>query len=213
MRAVYTQKDKRPEIHSVGVLDIEKSQLPEISPKPWQTCTCIGNWFYDVRQQFKKPGHIIEMLIDIASKNGTMLLNILQKPDGSIDDETRYILNEMGKWVSACGEGIFGTRPWRIFGEGYSSVHIEEFKEEPVSWTETDFRFTSKGKTVYVFIMKAPENRSIAIRSFLPMERAASVRLLGGSELPFSQNYGILAVELPPELPTRYTNCLAVELG
>ncbi|MCL2433022.1 MAG: alpha-L-fucosidase, partial [Clostridia bacterium] len=64
-RAVYTQKDRRPEIHRVGVLDIEKSQLPGIQERPWQTDTCIGNWFYDVREEFKHPGHIIEMLVDI----------------------------------------------------------------------------------------------------------------------------------------------------
>ena len=46
-RAVYTQKDRRPEIYQVGVLDIEKSQLPGVFPTPWQTDTCIGNWFYD----------------------------------------------------------------------------------------------------------------------------------------------------------------------
>ena len=71
-RAVYTQKDRHPEIYHVGVLDIEKSQLAGIQKDPWQTDTCIGNWFYDVRQTYKHPDQIIEMLIDIASKNGTM---------------------------------------------------------------------------------------------------------------------------------------------
>ena len=84
-RAVYNQKDRRPEVYRIGVLDIEKSQLPDILPQPWQTDTCIGNWFYDVRQTFKRPSHIVEMLVDIISKNGTMLLNVLQRPDGSID--------------------------------------------------------------------------------------------------------------------------------
>ena len=212
-RAVYTQKDRRKEIHSVGILDIEKSQLPGINPDPWHTDTCIGNWFYDVRQQFKKPGHIIEMLIDIASKNGTMLLNVLQRPDGSIDDETRYILDEMASWISICGEGIYGTRPWRIFGEGYSSVLIDGFREEAVSWTETDYRFTAKGKTVYAFLMKAPESRSAAIRSFNTDEKIVSVKLLGEGQIPFSHNYGVLSVKLPEKLPTVYTNCLAVELA
>ena len=58
-RAVYNQKDRRPQVYTIGVLDIEKSQLPGIQENVWQTDTCIGNWFYDVRQDFKKPGHII----------------------------------------------------------------------------------------------------------------------------------------------------------
>jgi alpha-L-fucosidase len=212
-RAIYNQKDRREEIYSIGVLDIEKSQLPGINPRPWQTDTCIGNWFYDVRQVFKQPGHIIEMLIDIASKNGTMLLNILQRPDGTIDEETQYTLNEMASWVPVCGEGIYGTRPWRIFGEGYSSVLIEGFREEKVSWTETDFRFTSKGNTVYAFIMKAVENGTAVIRSFRPDDKVLSVRLLGGGPVPYSQNFGILTVKLPEKFPKAYTNCLAVELA
>ncbi|MDR2095973.1 MAG: alpha-L-fucosidase [Treponema sp.] len=210
-RAVYTQKDKRPEIYSVGVLDIEKSQLPGISEQPWHTDTCIGNWFYDVRQQFKRPGHIIEMLIDIVSKNGTMLLNILQKPDGSIDDETLYILKEMASWFPICGEALYGSRPWRVSGEGISGVVIDGFKEDAVPWTEIDYRFTSKERTVYAFIMKVPESRVAVIRSFKAEEKAVSVKLLGSGPVPFSQNYGALTVKLPDKLPTMYTNCLAVE--
>jgi len=212
-KAVYLQKDRREIIHSVGILDIEKSQLPGIQNKPWHTDTCIGNWFYDAKQPFKKPGHIIEMLVDIVSKNGTMLLNIIQKPDGSLDDETLYILKELASWTSCCGEGLYETRPWREFGEGFSKVHIEGFTEEAVAWTDTDFRFTSKGNTVYAFIMKAPENRTVVIRSFKPEEKITSVKLLGSGEVSFSQNYGVVTAKLPEELPTAYTNCLALKLG
>jgi alpha-L-fucosidase len=55
--AVYTQKDRQKEIYSVGVLDIERSQSPEIKPEPWQTDTCLGDWFYNVRSVYKKPRH------------------------------------------------------------------------------------------------------------------------------------------------------------
>jgi alpha-L-fucosidase len=212
-RAVYTQKDPREEVYTVGLLDIEKSQLPGIAKYPWQTCTCIGNWFYDVRQEFKKPGHIIEMLIDIISKNGTMLLNILQKPDGTVDEETSCLLDEMAAWFPVCGEGIHGSRPWRVYGEGPSGVVIDGFREEEVRWTETDWRFTCKGSTVYAFMMKAPDNRVAVIRSFTEKEKAVEVRLPGEGPLPFSQNYGVLTVKLPEKLPTGYTNCLAVKLA
>ena len=57
------------DIYNVGVLDIEKSQLPGIADRPWQTDTCIGNWFYDAKAPFKQPEQIIEMLVDIISKN------------------------------------------------------------------------------------------------------------------------------------------------
>jgi alpha-L-fucosidase len=125
----------------------------------------------------------------------------------------------MASWMSLCGEGIYGTRPWRLPGEGYSSVLIEGFREEAVAWTETDFRFTSKKNTVYAYMMKAPEavpgaeRPAVVIRSFGPGEKVVSVRLLGGGQLSFSQNYGVLTVKLPEKLPTPYANCLAVELA
>lgn len=210
--AVYTQKDRNPEVYKIGILDIEKSQLPDINPRPWHTDTCIGNWFYDVKQTFKRPCHIIEMLIDIVSKNGTMLLNVLQRPDGSIDEETRYILDELATWFPICGEAIYDTRPFRISGEGESKVVIDGFKEVEVSWTSSDYRFTMKDNTVYAFMLKAPENRVAVIKSFNESEKVKSVRLLGMGKLDFMQAYGVLTVKLPDTLPTKYTNCLAIEM-
>jgi alpha-L-fucosidase len=210
-RAVYTQKSRAPEIYSVGVLDIEKSQLPGINPSPWQTDTCIGNWFYDAKQEFKRPAHIIEMLVDIISKNGTMLLNILQLPDGSIDDETVYILDELAGWFAACGEGVYGTRPWRAYGEGDTQVTIDGFKELKTNWNSSDYRFVKKGGTLYAFVLKPADNRVAVIKSLSESDKVKSVRLLGGGPVPFAQCYGVLTVRLPEALPTGYTNCLAIE--
>lgn len=211
-KAVYNQKDRRPEIYTIGVLDIEKSQLPDIFSQPWQTDTCIGNWFYDVRQKFKRPAHIVEMLVDIISKNGTMLLNVLQRPDGSIDEETVWILEELGKWFDVCGEGVYGTRPWRISSEGDTRVLIQGFTENETDWTECDYRFTCKNNTVYAFMMRTPKNRTAVIKSFLPDEKVISVRVLGAGEVPFAQNFGALTVKLPKNMPAKMVNCLAVAI-
>lgn len=212
-QAVYNQKDRRPEIYRVGVLDIEKSQLPGINPYPWQTDTCIGNWFYDVRQKFKQPAHVVEMLIDIVAKNGCMLLNILQKPDGTIDDESRYLLEELAGWFAVCGEAIHGTRPWRQYGEGDSRVVIEGFKEEKAAWNSSDFRFTTRGRTLYAFMLKVPESRIAVLKSLSEQDRVLSVKLLGGGECEFRQSFGVLTAKLPAALPTAYTNVLAIQLA
>lgn len=208
--AVYTQKDRQQEIYSVGILDIERSQAPGIRPEPWQTDTCVGNWFYDVRAVYKKPGHIIEMLVDMISKNGNLLLNIPQKPDGTIDDECTYIIKEMGKWNRVCQEGVYGTKPFRVSGEGHSSVHIEGFKEDAVNWTSSDFRFTTKNNTIYAFQMRWPEDNRAVIKSL--NEKVKAVRLLGAGNVPFEQPYGTLVVKLPNEKPTEYVHCLAIDL-
>ena len=211
-QAVYTQKNRNQEIYRVGVLDIEKSQLPGVNPSPWQTDTCIGNWFYDAKQTFKHPEQIIEMLVDIISKNGCMLLNVLQRPDGTIDAETRFILEELAKWFAVCQEGVYGIRPFRVFGEGDTRVLIEGFREDKTEWNSSDFRFTRKGNTVYAFMLKAPENRAAVIKSLKPEEKVRSVRLLGAGNVEFSQYCGVLTVKLPENLPTEYVNCLALEM-
>lgn len=211
-QAVYTQKNRLPEICRVGVVDIEKSQLSGISERPWHSDTCIGNWFYDVRQPFKHSEHIVEILVDIVSKNGTMLLNVLQLPDGSIDDEAKFILDGLTKWFAVCGEGIYGTRPWKVPGEGLSEVLIEGFREERTAWNEIDFRYTSKEGRVYAFMMAPKPGNAAVLRSFGEGERVTRVRLLGGEPLPFVHQFGVLTVQLPERLPAACANCLEITL-
>ena len=208
-RAVYLQKDRRPEIYSVGVLDIEKSQLPGIMPQPWHTDTCIGNWFYDVHSPYKRPDQIVEMLVDIISKNGVMLLNILQRPDGTIDDEADFILEKLAAWFAVCGEAVYGTRPWRVFSEGDTFVRIEGFREDKTDWSRSDFRFVQKDGAVYAFMMGASGGEPVTLRSFAEQE-VRSVELLGCGPVPFAQDFGILTVKLPDRLPSLCANTLKI---
>ena len=208
-RAVYLQKDRRPEIFGVGVLDIEKSQLPGIMPEPWHTDTCIGNWFYDVHYPYKQPDQIVEMLIDIISKNGCMLLNVLQRPDGTIDEDAEYILAELAKWFEVCSEAVYGTRPWRVFGEGDTRVTIDGFREEKTAWARSDFRFVQKDGAVYAFMMGIKPGETAVLRSFAN-DDVHSVELLGVGQVPFHKEFGVLSVQLPEKLPTNYTNVLKI---
>ncbi len=208
-RAVYLQKDRRPEIFSVGVLDIEKSQLPGIMPEPWHTDTCIGNWFYDVHYPYKKPEQIIEMLVDIISKNGVMLLNVLQRPDGTIDDDAVFILDRIGEWFAVNSEAVYGTRPWREFGEGETRVKIDGFTEQKTEWNRSDFRFVTKDGAVYAFMMGAAGSDAVTLRSFADRQ-VRSVELLGVGAVPFAQNFGVLTVQLPDRLPSICANTLKI---
>ena len=209
-RAVYLQKDRRPEIFSVGVLDIEKSQLPGIMPQPWHTDTCIGNWFYDVHHPYKSPEQIVEMLVDIISKNGVMLLNILQRPDGTIDEDAEFILDRLADWFAINSEAVYGTRPWRAFGEGETRVKIEGFTEDKTDWNRSDFRFVQKDGAVYAFAMGAKDGETVVLRSFADQD-VKSVELLGCGPVEFTKEYGILAVKLPEKLPSMCANTLKIK--
>ncbi len=207
--AVYLQKDRREEIHTVGVLDIEKSQLPGVMPRPWHTDTCIGNWFYDVHSPYKQPEQIIEMLVDIISKNGVMLLNILQRPDGTIDDDAEFILKKVGEWFSVCGEAVYCTRPWRVFSEGDTMVKIEGFREDKTDWSRSDYRFVQKDGAVYAFMMGVKGGETAVLRSFAD-QPVNSVELLGCGPVPFKKEFGLLIVSLPEKLPAICANALKI---
>lgn len=211
--AVYTQKTRDVKLAAAGVFDIERSQEPDIRPDPWQTDTCVGGWFYDARARYKTARHVLDILVDVVAKNGNLLLNIPQRPDGSIDDECSFLLEEMARWIAICGDGIFGSRPFRVFGEGPSRVLIDQFREDQVDWTVQDFRFTQRGDVVYAFLMHWPTDGSVLIRSLTSADNARTVRLLGHGDVGWEQSTHGLRVQLPETGPAEQPNCLAIQLA
>jgi alpha-L-fucosidase len=212
-QAVYTQKDRQESIYTVGVLDIERSQLPGILPHTWQTDTSVGDWFYNVKDIYKTPNHVVDMLVDIVSKNGNLLLDIPQRPDGTLDDECYYLLQSVGVWMRVNGEGIYGTRPWTVYGEGPSQVVIQHYKEDNVTWTIEDFRFTQKDGNVYAFQMKWPEGGKTVIRSLanelVPAVRSVAVLGYNGP-VRFEQTRRGLAIDLPEEKSVDFVPCYRI---
>ena len=212
-RAVYNQKCRYEGVYRVGVLDIERGMLDKASEYPWQTDTCIGGWFYDAKAAYKKPGEIIDILVDVASKNGCVLLNILQRPDGSIDDEAGFILDEMAAWYAVNGKALYASHPWKTYGEGDTRLEFRDFREVAAQWKEGDVRYTCREHTVFAFLMGAKPGRAAVLRSFDEGEAVRAVRLLGVGDVPFVHQFGVLTVQLPPALPTPYEPCLAIELA
>ena len=98
--------------------DLERGVMPGINPYPWQTDTSIGDWYYNKDWKFRPVSWTIHMLVDIVSKNGNLLLNVVQRPDGSLDPEVEQMLEELAAWNTIHGEAIYGTRPWLVYGEG-----------------------------------------------------------------------------------------------
>ena len=216
-RAVYTQKDVEPETYRVGVLDIERGMQAEIAEDPWQTDTCVGGWFYDVRRVYKTPDHVLAMLVNIVSKNGNLLLNLPQRPDGTLDDECLDILDRLAEWTAVCGEGIYSTRPWRVPGEGPGLAgQSGAFKEDAQPWTPEDFRFTAKGdETVYAFQMAWPGDRKATIRELAAGagRKVAGVDLLGhDGPVTFRQGDAGLEIDLPGEKPCEGPHVFRVRL-
>ena len=208
-RAVYLQKDRREEIFSVGVLDIERGMVDRASEYPWQTDTCIGGWFYDAKARYKTPREIIDILLDVISKNGCLMLNILQRPDGTIDEDAEFILDRLAAWFKINSEAVYGTRPWKVFGEGETRVKIEGFTEEKTDWNLSDVRFVQKDGAVYAFLLGAKGGETVALRSFADQD-VQGVELLGAGPLEFRKDYGVLVAKLPEQLPSMCANVLKI---
>ena len=151
----------------VATFDVERGALTGISPVPWQTDTAIGrySWGYIKDNEFKPARQIICDLVDIVSKNGMLLINVGPKPDGTITPEETFVLEELGEWMKLNGEGIYGTTPWKVFGEGEVNNAEGSFQDnDEKAFTSEDFRFTYKDGFIYAFCMRL-DSKNILIRS------------------------------------------------
>jgi alpha-L-fucosidase len=194
------------------VLDIERGQSASILPEPWQTDTSVSNksWGYIENDTFKTPEFIVQQLVDIVSKNGNLLLNVGPKSDGTIPQAAQQVLLEIGGWLKVNGDAIYGTRPWTNFGEGPTKVEAGAFHDTQTKpYTAYDFRFTTKGKTLYAIEMAWPTEGEAVIHTLsnnvVGARKVSSVNLLETSaELTFVQQADGLHIHLPAEAPGKY---------
>jgi len=142
-----------------AVLDLERGKLSSIQPLAWQTDDAIGNksWGYASGNTFKDAQYVITNLIDIVSKNGNLLLNVGPRADGTITDEETSTLLGTGKWLDINGEAIYGTRPWKIFGEGPTESASGSFADQKKPFTAEDIRFTVKKDILYAITLGLPK--------------------------------------------------------
>jgi len=160
-REVVTTYKQNDLPQNVGVVDFEKGRLDALTAYNWLTddtisagsWTTTGSWSYTEELDIKSARTLLHMLIDIVSKNGNLLLNISPTADGIIPDEQRRSLLDMGAWLRANGEAIYGTRPFVTYGEGpkriESSEHGGHFTKMSGEYTAENVRFTTKGNSIY----------------------------------------------------------------
>lgn len=194
-----------------GVFDMERGAAAGLQPDFWQTCTSVSrnSWGYITNHAYKDTGEIVDELVDIVSKNGTMLLNIGPKADGTIPEREQQMLREIGAWLKINGKAIYDTRPWTKFGEGPTQTTTGSFsdKEKP-PFTAEDFRFTTKGNTVYAIALAWPDNGRLVVKS-LAGRSVKKVQLLGFSgKLQWELTAEGLVVVLPEKAPTDFAVAL-----
>ena len=221
LEAVLNTKGLKPEHAGTMVLDIERGRADRILPAAWQTDTCIGDWHYRratfENHRYKSAGTVTQMLVDIVSKNGCLLLNIPLRGSGAIDEDERKVLDGLASWMPANGEAIFGTRPFTVFGEGAPDVAgSANFNERNTRrYTAEDIRFTAKGDVLYAIALGWPADGKLTIRTLAagsghyPRE-IAQVELLGAGIRPFTREADGLVVAMPERKPNDY--CFALKI-
>ena len=188
-----------------GVLDLERGQLAGINPDYWQTDTSVSNksWGYIENDTFKSPAFIVHQLVDVVSKNGNLLMNIGPRADGTIPDEVQKVLLSVGAWLKINGDAIYGTRPWKIFGEGPTLIKPGSFHDtETQAYTAQDFRFTTKDSDLYAMQLAWPVSGETVIQSLgtkaATSQAIQSVQMLGtDTKLAFQQKQDGLHIKLP----------------
>lgn len=193
--------------------DVERGTPDKIQEKYWQTCTCIGEWHYNRdlyrRNGYKRAEQVVDMLVDVVSKNGNLLLSVPMRGDGTIDEHEIEILEEIKVWMDQNGTSIYGTRPWKTFGEGplaekATPLNAQGFNERN-DYSNKDVRFAQRGDTLFATILRWPEAgsrftiRSLGSQSPYYSGKVKKVTLLGYGKVKFSQNAEGLTVTLPKE--------------
>lgn len=196
--------------------DVERGVLASIQPYPWQTDTSIGDWFYNKHWTYRGADWVVHTLVDVVSKNGNLLMNVVQRPDGSLDPQAEKVLADMAAWMKVNGESIYDTKPWITYGEGPIRAKGGAFKED-FSFTAHDIRYVCKGDTVvYATLMGRPDFKEITLSSLAlgPADFATirKISLLGSPEsLKWTYGYSGIKVQLPADMPSDLAVVLKIQ--
>ena len=207
-KAAFSPTDKNTA--TIGsIIDFEKigARSPAgIRTGAWQVDEPIGStWGYTSDMKIVPPATLIAKLADTVAKNGTLLLNLSPKADGTIPPEQQATLLAIGAWLEVNGEAIYGTHNWTTFGVGGArgdrGPHV---------------RFTVKGDTLYAIVIGAwPADGALTLTSLATTPALAGkisrITLLGSSvNLAFTHDATGLHVKLPASAPGKYAHTLKI---
>jgi alpha-L-fucosidase len=222
LEGVVDLKEVQEPIWGTLTRDLEGGLTDTLQENPWQTEACIGGWHYS-RELFEKHAYqkaslMIPLFVDIVSKNGNLLLSIPLPGHGEPDSDELAFLEEFAQWQQVNSEGIKGTRPWKIFGEGPSTEikDVPAYQFSKYKFDHTDIRFTTKGDVLYAFALGWPSENRVLIKSLASTapyyeRQIRKIELLGAKgAISWTRGADGLSIRVPQDPPCHHAYCFRI---
>ena len=223
------------------IRDIERGGASEILADRWQGTLTFGSWFYKEDRAIRHNARtVIEMLIDMNSKNGNLMLNVELLPDGTIPPDHKAILDEIGAWINLNAEAIYASKPWKVYGDNLDSYlevlkdsgigeadleaiknqneaeHFNERTIESPAYGMDEVRFTTRGDVLYMFVLNPSPGRielpSLGLNSEQQTNEIRAIRMIGSEEhIQFTQDSESLILIVPEQRPNQYATVFKIE--
>lgn len=217
----YKSKAYQP---GTAVRDFERGGMDKIADMVWQTDDCVyddHNWGFVEGTPIKPTNMIVDQLMDIISKRGVLMLSFAPRPDGTFPEEQQTMIHELGAWLKVCGEAVYSTRPYEVFGEvGEKWGEKNETGHKMYTATTEDIRFTrNKTNTVLYATSLKWAGETLLIKTLTDVKGIKSIKMLGAKgnlkwkqtaegleiKMPTKPNYGMaypVRIEFKKELPS-----------
>jgi len=164
---------------NIGMLDHEMANPDKIDPIPWLCDYTIStgyhrSWGYVKGMEISSHKDIIHKLIEVVSNNGQFLLNLSPMSDGTIPQNQKDVVANVGVWLWSYGECIYNTRPFAVSGEK----------------TQDNCRvfYTVNGKNIYAIFLDWPGKDKPILLSSLN-NKTLSGNITGATLLSVKKNY------------------------
>ena len=196
-----------------GTVNTAEFDFPDsiVTSQTWIREAPVGDWFYAPGFTYDS-GSMIRFIIEAVCRDGNAAINIPMRPDGNIEEECVKMLEEVGRWMEINGEAVYGSRAWRVLGEGKTADgKLRKLPGGGLGKRQAEFRFDAedirftvgKDGSLYAFTMAVPEAGSrLTIRNLSEdREKVKSVSLLGCDIIPeWHQTAEGLVIKCPDKL-------------
>ena len=201
-----------------GTVNTEEFGVPEKikTDQPWIAEAPVGDWFYAPGFTYNS-GMMIRYVIEAIARDGNAALCISILPDGSLDEGSLKMLKEVGVWMRRNGEAVYGSRAWKIPGEGeIINGKLKMLpggkltkKQADFKFDTHDFRFTvGKDNALYAFCMTVPapgsvlKIKALATDSNYLGKTIKTITLLGyKGKLKWKQEADGVSITCPSKMP------------